>query len=244
MAGTSNSPAEVEKPRGFHPVRRALFTGLAVLGLAVPGITLTGCGGAPPEILFADAQLFLVNDRDTGEVHESLRLFIAVNDDDGVEDLSVVFVVHDESELYWQASAEEWVTLEQDRDSWIGLPDLRPVAGRSFPRGRYRLILEDRSLQEVEGSFGVTAPVLDPASVEFPLLRKTGSDFEISADGTVVIRVYTRSGKLVLSREVSAGLMGPDLVREIPDEGGLTVYLSSPPGQAVRLLSGPFPYER
>ena len=153
-------------------------------------------------------------------------------------------VVHDESELYWQASAEEWVVVDQDGDSWIGLPDLRPVAGDVFPRGRYRLIIEDGSLQQVEGSFGITAPPLDTETVEFPSLITGRSDFVVAANGPVVIRVYTRAGKLAVSREISAGILGENLLREIPEESGLQVYLSSPPGDGVRLMSGPFDLDR
>ena len=214
------------------------FTGVLILGF------LIGCGGAAPEILFAEAELFLVEDRETGTVGESLRLYVAVKDGDGIEDLSVLFVVHDESELYWQASAEEWVVVDQDGDSWIGLPDLRPVSGDLFPRGRYRLILEDGALQETEGSFGITAPPLEAETVVFPSLVTDGSEPVVVADGPVVVRVFTRAGKLAISREVSAGQLGDAFLREIPGESGLQVYLSSPPGDGVRLMSGPFELNR
>lgn len=219
-------------------------------------ILLSGCGGAAPEILFADAQVFLVQDLEEGSIGERLRLYVAVDDGDGITDLSVISVVHDRSDLYWQASAEEWVVIEQDGDSWIGLPDLRPIHGETLPRGRYRVILEDNALQEVEGTFGITAPPLVNDSVVFPSLRVTGPIAEVLspaggqatdgqvADGLVVIRVYTRAGRLAISREVSAGPLGQDMQRDMPAETGLQIYLSSPPGNGVRLMSGPFELNR
>jgi len=218
-----------------------LMVGLA--GVFVSGLAL-GCGGAPPEILFAEAELFLVEDRETGIIAESLRLYVAVDDGDGIEDLSVLSIVHDESDLYWQASAEDWVGVDQDGDSWIGLPDLRPVSGENLPRGRYRVILEDGSLQETEGSFSITAPPLDATTVVFPEFITTDSEPAVVADGMVVLRVFTRAGKLAVSREVSAGPLGEAILREIPRESGLQVYLSSPPGSGVRLMSGPFDLNR
>lgn len=226
---------------GSGLVGSRLLVGLAAalaFGLVI------GCGGAAPEILFADAELFFVQDRETGTVGESLRLYVAVNDGDGIEDLSVLSIVHDESEIYWQASAEEWVVVDQDGDSWIGMPDLRPVSGDHFPRGRYRLILEDKSLQETEGSFGITAPPLEIGTIVFPSLITGGSEPVVAADGPVVVRVFTRVGKLVVSREVSAGPLADTVLREIPEESGLQVYLSSPPGDGVRLMSGPFELNR
>ncbi len=226
---------------GLGPMTTRLIFGLA--GVLILG-SFIGCGGAAPEILFAEAELFLVEDREAGTVGESLRLYVAVKDGDGIEDLSVLSVVHDETELYWQASAEEWVVVDQDGDSWIGLPDLRPVSGDVFPRGRYRLILEDGALQETEGSFGITAPPLEAETVVFPSLVTDGSEPVVVADGPVVVRVFTRAGKLAISREVSAGQLGDAFLREIPEESGLQVYLSSPPGDGVRLMSGPFELNR
>ncbi len=213
-----------------------------LIGFVVPVIfgSVIGCGGAAPEILFADAQLFLVEDRGTGVVGERLRLYVAVNDGDGIEDLSVLYVVHDESELYWQASAEEWVVVDQDGDSWIGLPDLRPASGETFPRGRYRLILEDGSLQEAEGTFGITAPPLETGAVVFPSLIADGPESVVVAAGSVVVRVFTRAGRHVLSRQVTGGPLGDTILAALPKESGLQVYLSSPPGDGVRLMSGPF----
>jgi hypothetical protein len=205
---------------------------------------ISACGGSPPEILFADAQLFLVDDRESGTRHESLRLYVAVGDGDGVEDLSLLSVVHDESELYWQASSEDWTVVEQDGDSWIGLPDMRAAPGEPFPRGRYRLVLEDYSLQETESGFGITASALDPHSVTFPFLETSAEGTRLVADGPVVVRIFTRTQKLVVSREVSPGLVDDSLFRELPNEAGLEAYLSTPPGPAVRLMSGPFEVQR
>lgn len=225
-------------------LRGRLLSGRFLVCVAVAAILLASCGGAPPEILFADAQLFLVQNLENGTVGESLRLFIAVRDSDGIEDLSVVSIVHDRSDLYWQVTAEEWVTAEQDGDSWIGLPDIRPITGREFPRGSYRLLLEDESLQRVEGSFSITAPPLDQDEVTFPFIVGNGEAPELVAPQTVIFRVYNRTDQLVLSREVSPGVLGESLLEELPDESGLQAYLSSLPGEGIRLYSGPFQVPR
>lgn len=221
------------------PWERTLRYAAVILGC----VFMAACGGSPPEILFADAQLFVFRDLEAGTTEESLRLYVAVNDGDGIEDLGMVTVVHDEGEVYWQAGPEEWVTIEQDGDSWIGLPDLRPVAG-FFQRGRYRVIVEDKALQEVESTFGITVPIPVMDELTFPELREGSEGVQVVSEGAVVIRVYNRTGVLVLSREVSPGLLGIDFLRELPNEPGLAAYLSTPPGPAVRTMVGPFDIER
>lgn len=218
---------------------------ILVISVALCAAFLTvSCGGAPPEILFADAQMFLFNDLSTGSVHESLRLYVAVNDGDGVDDLGLLSIVHDETELFWQAGPEDWVTVDQDGDSWIGLPDLRMPSGSVFPRGRYRVLLEDKARQEAEGSFGITAPPVDPETAEFPRLAEDEDGIRVIADESVVVRVFNRTGKLILSQVASPGILGETILRELPGEPGLQAYLSYPPGQAIRLMSGPYEVDR
>ncbi|MEE8440688.1 MAG: hypothetical protein V3S41_03130, partial [Spirochaetia bacterium] len=72
-----------ENGPGSGQVTAHLLIGFAVL---VTLGSVIGCGGAVPEILFADAQLFLVEDRGTGIAGERLRLYVAVYDGDGIED--------------------------------------------------------------------------------------------------------------------------------------------------------------
>jgi len=220
---------------------RSLF-GAAAIALACA--VVFGCGGSPPRILFSDAQIFLYRDLHAGTTTESLRLFVAVDDGDGIEDLGLVSVVQDDTELYWQAGPEEWVTVEQDGDSWIGLPDLRPPPGENFPRGRYRVIVEDKALQEAEASFALTAPPISPDDAVFPSLVRENAGARIISNDPVLIRVFTRTGILVLSRQVSPGYLGSDFFRELPGEPGLQAYLSTPPGSAIRVMTGPFNAER
>ena len=222
-----------------------LFLRAAIIGVAAAAaVAVAGCGGAPPEILFADAQLYLTGGSGSGDATESLRLYVAVRDSDGVEDLSRIWVIHDESELYWQASAEDWVVVDHAGDSWIGLPDLRPPSRAIFPRGRYRVVVEDGALQQAEGEFSITAPAVSPQSVIFPYLDGSGPAPAVVSAEPVVIRVYSRAGKLVTSREVTPGSLSDDLLREVPAESGLQVFLSSRPGEATRLFSGPFELPR
>jgi hypothetical protein len=203
---------------------------------------LFACSGASPEILYADAQLFLVNDLETGERYESIRLFVSVNDEDGPDDVAVLYVDHTASELYWEFDSSVWVQTEFTGDSWFGVPDLRMPAGEAFPRGRYRVIVEDGALHRSEGSFSITAEVQDPDSLVFPSLRH-GDVPTVVAEEPVILRVYTRAGQMPINEEVVPGPVDASVLDALPDETGLTAYLSTRPG-GYRLVAGPFDLER
>lgn len=222
--------------------RACVATRFAVAGLAVVLSLLAACSGSVPKILFPDVQLFLYHDRATGQIAETIRLFVAVQDDDGVEDLQRIFVIHDEEDLRWESDAEQWVTREHGGDSWVGLPDIRMADHLPLPRGRYRVVVEDGALQSAEASFVISAPSL-PDDTAFPALLGDGTTWRVEFEQPVILRVYARTGQQLLSREVEPGSIDSTLLSELPNESGMTAYLWTRVNQPVRLLAGPFDIE-
>ena len=201
------------------------------------------CSGSKPEILYSEAELFVVDDRTTGERYESIRLYVAVNDGDGADDIGVVYVDHADEQLYWEFDESTWVRTEFAGDNWIGMPDIRMADGSPLPRGRYRVIVEDRALQRVQGQFSITADPIDPAALEFPRLV-TSPNLVVVADNPVVLRVYSRSGQMPVNGQIPPGAVPADLLQQLPNESGLTAYLTMRGDDGVRLISGPYAIPR
>lgn len=214
--------------------------GAAFLALLLTGVLLAGCTAAPPQLLSNDADLRLVQDPATGDVFESLRFFVAVRDDDGAEDVAAVYLVHDESELYWSLEQSEWVSAEVQGDQWYGSPDLRMPAGEHFPRGRYRILVEDRAMTRDSGSLTITDPVLVPEEVVFPSLSGSGDLLRVDAEGEVTIWVYDRTGRSVQSRRVTSGLLPESFLSGVSGRRGLDAYVLTDDGRRPRLVSGPY----
>jgi hypothetical protein len=230
------SPNRIASARGIVlGAATALFASLVLL--------TTSCSGSAPQILYPDVQLFLQRELTTGETFETLRLFVAIRDDDGVDDLRTLFVIHDESENHWEIDSEQWVTREQGGDSWIGIPDVRMADHLPLPRGRYRIVVEDGALQAAESSFVVTAPSL-PEDTVFPALLNEGNSWRVTSAEPVILRVYARTGQQLTSREIDPGPIDSSVILELPNESGLTAYLWTKENQPVRLLIGPFDIER
>ncbi len=221
------------------PVRAVRRTVVAVL---VGAATVLGCSGSPPEILHHDARLSLLREPAGGGVAEVLRLFVAVRDPDGADDPLRIFVIHDAGAVYWEMDRSEWVRTEHSGELWYGMPDLRMPDGAALPRGRYRLIVEDAALTRDESSFYLTVPVPDRTH-SFPSLRIDGPDMMIDYHSDVILRVYNRSGRMLLNRLLSPGEVPGEVAGQIPDESGILAYLISVDGEPRR-ESGPFTVPR
>jgi hypothetical protein len=103
----------------------------------------TGCSEDPPAIRQIYVQLNIFDDRDKGAVYESLSLWIHPQDEDGIEDIEYLYLIHDDQELVWVLESETWDMKQQPGETWIGsndvlMPDLSPL-----PRGEYRVIVVD-----------------------------------------------------------------------------------------------------
>lgn len=217
--------------------RRLVMMSAAVL---VAAFVIGACSGSAPTILYPEADLYLVNDRRTGTVYEALRFFVAVRDEDGPSDVAGVYVLHDDSQLYWTLESGTWVALETQGDHWYGAPQLRSPDGEALPRGQYRVIVEDRARQRATSSFTVTDPVRPGADVDFPELQVSGRTVAVGWSDSVVLRVYDRTGRSVYSSRVAAGVLPDSVIDALPNRGGLDAYLSTEGGQRPRLLSGPY----
>ncbi len=211
----------------------------ALLTIASAAVLLASCSGAAPEILFPEAQLSILLDPQTGITAEILRLFVAVRDSDGSDDPARMFVIHDDTQLYWEMARESWAYLEYAGDDWYGMPDIRLPDGRDLPRGRYRIIVEDSSLSRDESEFFITAPSPD-RSAAFPRLDLGTDPPQVVSDASVIMRVYGRGGALVSDRVVRPGPVPADVWSRVPDESGARVFLVSVHDDGYRKESGPY----
>ena len=132
---------------------------------------LSGCSGSAPEILYPEAELVRVDDLDSGTRYEAVRFFVSVRDDDGIDDLVRVYVDHADAQLYWELDSQMWVQTGIGADHWVGVSELRMPRDEPFPRGRYRVVIEDKAYQRAQGEFSITTPQWDLEQVDFPVSR-------------------------------------------------------------------------
>ncbi len=112
------------------------------------------CSGADPVIYKLDWTLQVnVDPNILDKSVESLILHVLADDEDGFEELYELYVIHNDSELYWRITSEEWSEFTDNEKKWIGVNALKTEDEMYLPRGEYRVLLRDLSGYETEKKF-------------------------------------------------------------------------------------------
>ena len=125
---------------------------LRLVVLVLAGLLYCNCDGQPPEILEHDLRLqYTLNPR-TQQQYERLQVFVNVYDENGIDDLEWLFIIHDGAELFWRLNSNQWEQMEANDDIWIGAPAIGMASNAPFPSGEYRIVVYDASGREHEQS--------------------------------------------------------------------------------------------
>lgn len=168
------------------------------LFLGVFSVFFFSCETTAPEILSIQWQINIIERLDSGGYEENLTFHVSASDEDGNEDLTSLYLMHDSSEQYWSLSSENWISNSVDGEFWIGSSDITMPDGSPIPRGDYRVVLYDAAGEKVEKEFKIDTVVIDPKKVTFPKI--TGKDDIIYLESpltNVNALIYDRNRRFV-----------------------------------------------
>jgi hypothetical protein len=89
---------------------------------------------------------------------ERFSFFVIPDDDDGIENLADLYLYHDREQLRWHIPADDWVSYEQDGQSWIGTRSIAMSDDGALPRGQFRAVLVNKGGEQSERLFSFDAP--------------------------------------------------------------------------------------
>jgi hypothetical protein len=175
---------------------RTCFNFKFLFGISLFLALLAACSGNPPGITEVRWQLVSFQDRERGKSVEYLSVAVLVTDDDGQDDFESLSIINDAEELYWQASADEWIARSIRQQFWLVLEKLLAPDGAA-PRGRYRVIVRDYAGSQAENSFTITAG--KNAGLSFPSLAagENGALVLASSRGESILMVQSEVGVLL-----------------------------------------------
>jgi hypothetical protein len=127
---------------------------------------------------------------------ERFSFFVIPDDDDGIDNLDELYLYHDREGLRWLLTSEDWITFENDGQTWIGSRGIAMIDNGSLPRGQYRAVLVNKGGERTERTFSFDAP--EDSRYPFPYLDITGGIYRIESDYPVHrFLCYDNQGSLV-----------------------------------------------
>lgn len=177
---------------------------MMLLGLAF----MAGCSVSPPEFMSTGGHLLVVAIDPEGSKDERLSVFASVSDKDGVDDIEYLYIVHDEEELSWNLTPENWQRSDEGSSIWIGSNGL-DAPGTEIPRGQYRLILVDKAGERAERTFMLNAP--ETGNYTVPVLRLSDVNIVLdSAYSSNTAFFFDSGGNVVLTTPIAKGTTSLD----------------------------------
>jgi len=172
--------------------RLSLFLFFILSTIALSGFF--SCSRAEPEILYGFINLVYFMGKEKAE--ERYSFFILPEDDDGIDNLSELYLYNDREGLRWLITSDDWIRYEEDGKTWIGSRSIAMFGDASLPRGQYRAVLFNKGGESKERRFTYDGPETPP--YPFPSLSFSGEFYQIDSQYPVNrIIGYDQQGKIV-----------------------------------------------
>ena len=189
---------------------------LRIIAAAAAAVIFLSCGNNPPEINQLDSQINLRRAPGAGDVTAELLVMLNCDDEDGDEDIEIIYVIDDGSSLLWTTDSNSWSVRNHRGTSWIGAERLMLPYGELPPPGRYRLIVTDRGGERAEGTIFVPLIKELPDAGLYPgLVFGEGDSLEVSSpEKNNIVSFYDLGGNLLGAFSISPGSLK---IRDLSD---------------------------
>ena len=146
---------------------------------------------------------------------EHFSFFVIAEDDDGMENLSELRLIHDREGLEWIISSEDWIHHEEDGKHWVGSRSIAMTGDNTLPRGQYRAVLVNKGGEKSERLLVFDAPE-DPR-YPYPFLRIEEGIYRIDSRYPAnSFLVYDQQGNIIRTLTVPY-LEGPVSALGLPN---------------------------
>jgi len=186
----------------YNKAMRKLAAKLMVVLVPVLCImsVIVSCSKSQPRILYGFIDLVYYQGKDKPE--ERYSFFVLPEDDDGIENLSELYVYNDRQGLRWHISSDDWVQYQEDGKTWVGSRGIAMAGNAPLPRGQYRAVLVNKGGERTERSFTYDGPEDSP--YPFPFFSISSGIYRIDSRYPVNHLIcYDQQGKAVQTLSVT-----------------------------------------
>lgn len=169
---------------------------------------LLSCTGSAPQIQQTYWQLNVFADKDTNRTYETLTLFVNLADEDGLEDIDTIHLIHDASELFWRLDENSWQFIDTEGEAWYGSNQLTMHNYQAFPRGTYRLLIADKAGESDRNEIFIGTESIEIKALTFPSAKVQNQKIIINSlhkihtiwildDANQVVKIFTTENKTI-----------------------------------------------
>jgi len=159
------------------------------------------CSRVEPRIVYGFIELVYYPGKEKPE--ERFSFFILGEDDDGMENLSELYLYHDREGLRWLINSDDWKRYEEDGKNWIGSRNIAMVENTTLPRGVYRAVLVNKGGEKSERNFTFDGPEDSPHP--FPFLSINDGIYRVDSRYPLNHLIcYDQQGKTVQTVTLTA----------------------------------------
>jgi hypothetical protein len=170
--------------------------GALVAAASLAALAATGCGAKLPEISALEWRLEK-RPLGAGPDYESLSVFAAIKDEDGLDNIAEIWIVEDDASYAWKLSDSDWIKAKEGADTWFGASALAGPELAALPRGSYRMLVVDSGGQRVEREFRVSGSFPPRAA---PTVSLSGAALSIGSSWPeTLVLAFDGAGALLAS---------------------------------------------
>lgn len=210
-------------------------------GTAVFLLIFSACDSAPPELQQVYWQLNVQNDLDRNEIYEALSIWVQAVDEDGRDDIEYIYIIHDEGELMWVLTPDNWNINDRQGEQWVGTNLLISADLSPFPRGEYRIVLVDTAGERDERTFFMSTAPTDTSADTLPEALVTGEELSVkNAENGFSIWGYSGEETFIGSmKNLNASVPFSRIEESIPGFDYLYIY-SYEVKEGYGFVTGPY----
>ena len=156
--------------------------------------TEVSCSRAEPRMPYGFMQLIYYPAKE--KPVERYSFFVLCEDDDGIENLSELYLYNDNAGLRWLINSDDWIKYEEEGKTWIGSRSIAMTGDMPLPRGLYRAVLVNKGGEKIERKFTFDGPEDPP--YPYPFFSVADGIYRIDSRYPVNhLLCYDQQGKVV-----------------------------------------------
>ena len=189
----------IPDPRSLIPIPYSPSAPLRLCVIIFLILFTISCSRTEPRIPFGFIELIYYPGN--SKPQERFSFFVIAEDDDGMDNLAELRLIHDREGLEWIITRDDWIHYEEEGKHWIGTRSISMQDDQNLPRGQYRAVLFNKGGEKSERLMVFDIPP-DPR-FPYPYFKIEDSRYTIESKYPVnSFLVYDQQGNIIKTMPV------------------------------------------